>query len=142
MMKNWLRYLLYALIIFSFIIVFSSIYNYQHYLVDIGGNAFFQNLISVIAGLLFGLLLGFEHFLKEIKKPGKWVFNLPRFLFIGIPSLIFGLYIYIYYSGILVISFLSGLPVQVPIFTIFSQVLFGFILITNFSRSTAQNEIR
>jgi membrane protease YdiL (CAAX protease family) len=142
MMKNWLRYLLYALIFFIFVITFSSIYNYQHYLLERGGNAFSQYLVSTIAGFLFGLLLGFEHFLKELKKQGKWVFNLPRFLFIGIPSLFFGLYVYIYYSGIPFICFLSDLPVQVPIFTSFCQVLFGFMLATNFSRCTAQNEIR
>ena len=137
--KSWGKYFIYSLLIFSFSLVgqyvFKTIkinndktFNYNPYLNDI--------LMIVFYGGI-GILLGLEHFIKEISKKGIWKLNLPKLVLIGVPSLYFSVFIFIYYSNIPFISqylsynwliFSQGNTSYIAIF----QVILGYIIVTSF----------
>jgi hypothetical protein len=108
-------------------------------------DSFIPYLIQLTGNTIFGVLIGFECFLKQRKRKGKWSFNVPRFVLMGIPSLIFGLYFLVYCFDVIftdtIINFLPEfLASSTWLFTI-SQILFGYVLITDFSKQKNTNEI-
>ncbi|MEQ3338785.1 hypothetical protein [Clostridium butyricum] len=50
---------------------------------------------SGIAFVILGVLLGLDKILVEREKIGKWKVNIPKVLFLGIPSLYFSISMFI-----------------------------------------------
>jgi hypothetical protein len=138
-MNRWLYRLIQAAVSIAVIICLSLIYAHFKILADQSGKSWALQVSEFCIDVVFGLLLGMEHLLKELSIKGKWSFNLPRILFMGIPSLVLGLYAFIYYSGVPIITTITnnlpGFLGQSPIGWAFAQILFGYILITNFTKA-------
>lgn len=131
---KWVRYLICAIIAFLFIffdaILFTDIEKEvtqnHHEMIVFGA--------ELLSFFIFGLLLGLEHLISEIKKPsGRWTFNVPRFILLGIPSLIFGLSMFIYYAMDAEIYFPEFVK-NTSLFSDLSCLLFGYILTSNFEK--------
>lgn len=141
-MKKWLRSFIYAAAVFILIVSFATIYNYFRYFDNLSGDATFFLGAMLLVNVCFGVMLGLEHLIRERKHTGKWVFNLPRGIFLGIPSLLFSIYYFIYYSGApFLLSLASSMPAflsKSTIFEMFCQILFGYVLVTNFTRREAE----
>ena len=85
-------------------------------------NYWLITLIRIIFYGGIGAVLGLDGFIIELKREGKWKFDIPRLIILGIPSLIFSIpYITILVS--ISTSFSN-------IFTI-SSIILGYILISS-----------
>lgn len=88
--NNWLKYFLYAVVLICYIALSDKIIvflNNQYYHLTI--NSFLSLLGRTIIYIIVGLLLGLESLLLQTRKEGKWRVNLPKVIFLGIPSLYF-----------------------------------------------------
>ncbi|MDD7794145.1 hypothetical protein [Clostridium sp. 'White wine YQ'] len=143
--KNWLMYFIYALI-FACYILFSSKMIIS---LDKESKATF-NIMPVLiwSSVLFiglGLLLGVERFLLEIKKEGRIRVNLPKIIFLGLPSLYFSLGLFLAYSPIMFFRqtftypILRLLLIKSDFLAIF-QIIFGYVLITSFVKVKRDEE--
>lgn len=136
-LKKWLKYVIYAIVIFAYITFFTVIDEQIKILVSKTYDSRMENLVLLFGNIIFGIILGMERFLHEMHRKGKWGFNIPRIILIGIPSLIFAMYLYIYYSNNSVLILATDyLPKFITSNTFISlnQILFGYVLITNFSK--------
>lgn len=139
-MKNWKKYIMYAIFIFSILICLSFSSNkinmYQN--ATAGINLYILWLIMFLANTIFGFVLGIESLLKEKGKKGMWAFNIPRIIILGLPSLIMGSYFFIYYMDIQIIltltEYLPKFMIKSSMFVTFNQILFGYILVTNITK--------
>lgn len=88
--NNWLKYFLYAVVLICYIALSDKIIvflNNQYYHFTI--NPFLSLVGRTIIYIIVGLLLGLESLLLQTRKEGKWRVNLPKVIFLGIPSLYF-----------------------------------------------------
>ncbi|WP_128214131.1 hypothetical protein [Clostridium manihotivorum] len=105
--------------------------------------ATFQILPSMLLVTLvfigLGVLLGIERLAAERKKNGIWKINLPKLIFLGIPSLYFSLGIFLYYSSISFVRDIIAYPLDyffnnnVNILSLF-QVILGYVIISSFTK--------
>jgi len=133
-MKNsWLKYFIYILLIV--VTVFIGNYFYQAISKN-GNNPYFINIVLIIFYGGIGVILGLEQFICIKKKEGRWRINIPKLVLIGIPSLYFSLYLFIYYSNILnVISSPIGVLLRSNInFINIFQLILGYTIITSFNK--------
>jgi len=89
--------------------------------------------LSLVIFTLIGFLLGLEKLILEIRKEGSWRINLPKVVFIGIPSLYFSIGLLDYYSKIFFISEVLSYPIRIlinynPNFISIFQVIFGYVI--------------
>ena len=81
---------------------------------------------------LLGALLGLEHLMGQLKKSGRFKFNLERFLIVGIPAFILSIeYLELYYVRV-------GLT-YTPAFLLFLRMVFGYYLITSIYKLKPQS---
>ncbi|WP_261856880.1 hypothetical protein [Clostridium folliculivorans] len=133
--NNWGAYFVYAVVFFCYIVLSNKLL----ISVDKEKQMTFQVmpliLWSMFIFILLGLLLGLEKLILESKKDGRWKINLPKLIFLGIPSLYFSLGILIYYSPS--ISQVLSYPIQfflqnnIDFFSVF-QVIFGYVISSSF----------
>lgn len=133
--NNWGAYFVYALVFFCYTVLSNklliSVYKEKQMTYQI------MPLIlwSMFIFILLGLLLGLEKLILESKKEGRWKINLPKLMFLGIPSLYFSLGILIYYSPS--ISQVLSYPIQfflqnnIDFLSIF-QVILGYVISSSF----------
>ncbi|WP_049765246.1 hypothetical protein [Alkaliphilus metalliredigens] len=145
--KSWLKYLF---IILSIIIM---VYWGHHVFVSIRKNTmetfdyniYLQNIIAMSFYGIIGLLLGLEHLIKEIKKEGKWVINIPKIVLMGVPALYFSLSIFIFYNNLFLNNIWSQ-PISILLtkgnsnFIIVFQVILGHTIITSFNKDNHNSE--
>ncbi len=94
-----------------------------------------SNVIFVVQFFIFcflGIVFGFEKFISEIKKEGRWHINLPRLLIIGIPSLSIGIYVILYNTFLFIPPFLNLVFVNFILFINLMQMILGYTIITSF----------
>lgn len=100
-------------------------------------NPYYTNVIMIIFYGSIGLLLGLEHFISELKKKGKWMLILPKIIIMGLPSLYFSFFIFIYYNNNHIIHNFIAYPISllieggsnfIPVF----QITLGYSIITSF----------
>jgi hypothetical protein len=94
------------------------------------------NVASPVLFVLFGVLLGADHFYRQLKAKGKWRVNLSKILFIGIPSACFVVYPLLSFSGINVPSFIFDL-FRTPHLLVAIQILLGYTVISGFYKINA-----
>lgn len=80
-----------------------------------------------------------EHFLKERKMKGRWKVNIAKLVLMGLPSLCFAFYTFIFVrliniNGILKRPLLFLLSGNLNLMIIF-QVIFGYVIITSFYKA-------
>lgn len=137
MRKNkWLLYFIYSVVLVCYIIFSSKILIFEKEQFQRTFNNLPLITWSIIIFILFGLLLGLEKLLLEIRKDGKWRINLPRLILLGVPSLYFSLGILILSFPITFIRRTLSYPILYflkydDILSIF-QVTLGYIIITSF----------
>lgn len=92
------------------------------------------HLLTQVMPIIFGGLLGLEHIIKEFNSEGKWFFDSNKFVIIGLPSLIIAFLPTFLRLGII---FAYG-KITIFLLTIAAtkmlNILFGYILITSFSK--------
>lgn len=99
-------------------------------------NPFLIFLGSIIIFIVLGLLLGLERLVAEMRKEGKWGINLPKIIFLGIPSLYFsiGTFIY-YYCPIVFVQVTLCYPLRFFLqgnFISVFQMILGYTICTSF----------
>jgi len=138
--KIWLKYLVYGLVILASMSLSSYLsYKYKTHM----ALTFQPNLlllaICILINMIIGAILGFERFIKERRKDGRWKINLPKMILLGIPSFYVSIFQIAFYSGVTYIArimypiaFISGLTFGgfITSFQIF-QILFGYCVITS-----------
>lgn len=134
----WLKYFLYTFVIISIMYLGQYVLIYLRKLREATFNPYVYetNLITFIFCAIVGFLIGFEYFLKEKRKKGTWKINVPKLLLMGLPSLYFSLYAFIYYFPIPFIRDILSQPIEFFIsenmtFTAIFQLLFGYVVITS-----------
>jgi len=88
-----------------------------------------QLAVFCAAGAAFGL----EKLLFEKKQKGRWKFNLPRFLILGLPGFVMGLCLIL--SNLFPATPLFGFVAAYSLFVNLMQMLFGYTLITSFYKA-------
>lgn len=144
--KSWLEYF------FIILLIFLMVFGGKHILDGIrinaqktyNSNPYFQYSLISIFYVAIGLILGLDHLIKEIKKEGKWVINIPKLVLMGIPSLYLSLSIFIYYSNNQFVRNLSSYPMAIlstciNFISVF-QLIFGYSIITSFYKKMSRNE--
>ncbi|MDP4144952.1 MAG: hypothetical protein Q8936_10805 [Bacillota bacterium] len=139
MKKNkWLVYCGYAVLILGYIIVANKILAYQYNLMKNSFDLLPFIIWSIILYAVLGVLFGLEKLICEIRKDGSWKINLPKLIFLGIPSFLISLSIlllhyppitFIQQAFFYPIKYLSGESTN---FISIVQVAFGYILCTSF----------
>ncbi|AZV56021.1 hypothetical protein [Clostridium sp. AWRP] len=136
--KTWLKYFIYVFIIIVFMYLLGYISVYLKKLQEAFSISIYQyGLITFILYALIGFLIGLEHFLKEKRKNGRWRVNLSKLTLMGLPSLYFSFYVFIFYCPVpfiraaLIQPIEFFLRVNMNLITIF-QLLFGYVVITSF----------
>lgn len=133
--NNWLKYFLYAVVLIFYITFSNIILIFLNKQTQMTYNTFSFLLGSTIIFIVLGLLLGLDRLILEMKKEGKWRINLPKVIFLGLPSLYFSVGTFIsFYCPIVFIqvtlcyplSFLKGN------FISFFQIILGYIICTSF----------
>ena len=137
-MKKWGYYLIYSVIVFLYIYLDELCYGSLQAYVQKTFQSYLVTFFFLISNMLFGVILGLEHFVIEKRKKGKWKFNIPRFILLGLPGLVLGLsYVWNYdFSAIDIFSSQQAFPLIVFL----SQILAGYITISNFHKEDGVNE--
>lgn len=136
--NNWLQYFLYAVILICYIAFSNKILILLNNKTQMTYNPFLFLLGSTLIFIVLGLLLGLERFIVETRKEGKWRINLPKIIFLGIPSLYFsiGTFIY-YYCPIVFVQVTLCYPLrfffQGNFISVF-QIVLGYTISTSFIR--------
>jgi len=135
--NNWLLYFVYAVILLCYIIFSDKMLVYVNKQSQITYDALPFMLWSIVIFVVLGLLLGLERFLLEARKQGNWKVNLPKILFLGIPSLYFSIGVFIYYCPIDFIRQTLAYPISLFLksnmnFVSIFQMILGFTISTSF----------
>ncbi|MEA4896028.1 MAG: hypothetical protein VB064_12320 [Oscillospiraceae bacterium] len=140
-LRSWLKYFAYALTVmvlfFLNMLIFQRISRIQSLTYTI---SYVWMSVTILINMLLGALLGLEHLKAEAAKAGRWKLNLPKFIFLVLPSL--------YLSLSLILCFTSANCVYYPIFRLLSsshyglevipvsQIFFGYFMSTSVYKQT------
>jgi hypothetical protein len=137
--KSWLKY--FFILILILIVVFLGDYVFDNMRrtaqMTYKFNPYTENLLMIAFYGCIGLLLGLEHLIEEIKKVGMWKINIPKLIFITIPSLYFSLDIFLYYNRIEFVRNVLAYPIGILMsnsasITAVFQLILGYSIITSF----------
>ncbi|HEY5535244.1 MAG TPA: hypothetical protein VIL99_09965 [Ignavibacteria bacterium] len=138
--KSWLKYFFIILIILFIVFTGQHVFDVieKNAQETFNSNPYIQNILAIIFYGGIGLMLGLEHLITEIKKEGTWVINIPKLLLMGIPSLYFSLYVFIYFGSEFVQAILAY-PIRILLTTTSNQnfisifpLILGYSIITSF----------
>lgn len=134
--KSYLKYLFYIVLIGGAVFLKGHIEGiFQKQVEDSFKPEVYMPIFSALVTQMIGVAMGLEFYFKQSRIEGRWKVNLPRLLVLGLPSL--------YLSSIYVIAFIPRTSILYqPIYELFGsvsfisifQILFGFILITSFTK--------
>ncbi|MFZ7132782.1 MAG: hypothetical protein ACOWWR_10530 [Eubacteriales bacterium] len=129
----WLKYFIYMLIIIIAIVVGEQILKDIESNIALNFNFCLINIVMIIFYGGIGFLLGLENLMNEFKKEGSWVINLPKILWMGIPSLYFSSSLFISYSIPNILSYPVGILFNNgTIFMVLFQLILGYTITTSF----------
>lgn len=145
--KKWGIYIVYSILIILFVFLCNHIV--QKLTLQHRANPYMSQYLimglSLIINFCFGAILGLEHIVREVKKEGVWKLNIPKAIFIGLPSLYFSLTLFIYYSNGPPFPFslrsLEILATSKSNFTSLFQILLGYTVITSFYKNNEEINI-
>jgi nitrogen fixation/metabolism regulation signal transduction histidine kinase len=142
--NNWLSYFVYAVALICFIMLSDKILVYVTKQSERTFNTLPSVLWSSVIFVILGLLLGLEKFLLERRKQGTWKVNLPKVLFLGIPSLYFSIGIFISYCPIDFIRKILAYQISFLLksdmnFIKAFQVVLGFTISTSFVKEKSDH---
>lgn len=141
--KPWLKYLIYLLLILGLIYidgylkVQENIYQEETY-----GLNYIYFVISIFTKISIGSLLGLEYLVDEMQKEGSWKINLPKMLFLVLPSLYFSISYFAFYFFIenpfyQVITYPIFIFIKNDLdFVYIFQLMLGYFLITSFFKES------
>ncbi|NLI92693.1 MAG: hypothetical protein GX434_10950 [Peptococcaceae bacterium] len=140
-MKKIIMYMGYIILAILFIHYGSKVGVYLQ--IDMGQTSqpykrvLFEALFPILAGIFFSL----PGLLANWNKPGIWTFNLPKFIIIGIPSLIgnMGLLFFYFSNGGQLVKLFSWVPVWGVQGTTICGILFGFTLLSVLEKQEDKN---
>jgi hypothetical protein len=130
-----LGYLLYAVLLLGYLFLVNYLdlalarYNSTYF------NITWLIVLAVpVSYIIFGCLLGLEHIVRQTRREGVWSVAVVRLIFLGLPSLYFSFYWWLYFRGPLRKPILPAwLPQQ---FFCLAAVVFGYVLITSFNKGS------
>ncbi len=94
---NKTKYLIFAIVIVSYIIIAQYILNVLHRNAAATFEPLWYILVSYVVYLILGVIIGIEHIINNWKKKSPWRFHFGKLLFVGIPLVILILYIPLYH---------------------------------------------
>ena len=134
--NNWLLYFSYAVALIGYITFSNKILIFLNNQFKMTFKTLPLLLGSMIIFIVLGVLLGLERFILEKRKEGNWRINLPKVIFLGLPSLYFSVGTLIYfYCPIIFVQ--VTLCYQIRFFfegnfiSVF-QIILGYIICTSF----------
>jgi hypothetical protein len=135
--NNWLRYFIYAVVLICYLTISNSL---LRYLIEQRGITFSilpLMIWSTIIFTIFGVLLGLEKLVLEIRKEGKWKINLPKVIFLGVPSLYFSIGTTLVYSSEVFVQQTISSPIiffirggSTNLLSVF-QIVLGYVVVTS-----------
>ncbi|HEY5562219.1 MAG TPA: hypothetical protein VIK72_10785 [Clostridiaceae bacterium] len=100
--------------------------------------------------IAFGAIMGFEFLLRERYSLGKWSFNIPKFLLMGLPGIFFCYYIAVVKKAVFFFqdvmnAYIPNLPPIIfmshfKLFNMMIYVLTGYMVVTCFSKQLTKGE--
>ena len=138
-LKSWSKY--FIIIVLILLMAFWGQYIFvgirKNAIKTFENNIYLNNILMIIFYGGIGFLLGLEHLIEEIKKEGVWQINIPKLVLMGIPSLYFSLYIFIYCSSNQFVQAVLGYPIGIlskgsASFIAVFQLILGYSIITSF----------
>lgn len=135
--KSWFKYLIYIILLCIVIFIKDKITAslYIEYKKNASGNYYLLLIIPFLMNILIGMFIGLEHYVKEIKSEGTMGLNLPKFILMGVPSLVFSLtYVFATIHNEFVQKALSILASNGTTFISVFQILLGYVIITSFDK--------
>lgn len=135
--KQWLKFLFYLVIII--ILVLLRVYitkAAKGYYNEAFQMNFYLLFAIVLINIAFGFLLGLEHLISEIKTEGTWKINIPKLIFLGLPSLYCTIANFSMYSHNIFLQYIFTYPLwkllsyDTGILSIF-QLIFGYSVVTS-----------
>ncbi len=137
--KKTIKYIISAAIMITLLICVGIVYDNFNKDKNMNFSVYLYYTTFAVFSFVIGCLLGIDEFLRKVRTTGKWKLDIPRLLILGIPSLIISIFFYLYYLDIswlykitnFLIKYLQSIYVQT-----FSQVIFGYVFITSFYKSS------
>lgn len=125
-MKNWVVYVVWAILFFSLLTMFSSI---LHQTIS---SSQFHIWLSPIMFIFFGCLLGLEKLTTEFRKDGNWSIDFYRLIFLGLPSMFVAFYLPLKMNGYYLFQFAA---LNYFGFIEISSMLCGYVITSMFYRN-------
>ncbi len=139
--KKMAKYFIYILLIYALLAGGNAAYRYIDTLLGI---TYDSRLIQYLAAsvMIFycaiGLVLGWEHFIRERRKDGAWRIDWPKLLIMGLPALVFSSpYILgnVRNPFVILYSFIGRTAENYWDMTRIFSLILGYIIITSFYKS-------
>lgn len=133
--KQAVKYFTFTITSFGYILIASYGLNVLKQIGQRNFNYTSYWMFHFFAYVLFGVLLAIFSFLDtQLNRNGKWMVNIEKLIFIGIPAFFFACSYLIYYQ-IIYLPILIGIMniiIHYGAFIEIMQVIFGYILISSF----------
>ena len=127
-----IRYLVYAFVLFGFLLLSQHIVKEFRRIASITYNTYPYIYVSIISSILIGVLIGLEMLLREARKRGTWKIHAEKLLFLGLPSF------YFTFNSLISLPFfphqvsLPSLPYINPETTPIVAIILGYTISTSF----------
>ena len=143
---KWLKYLIYIVVIYFAVVGRGYLVNwYSAYAGQTYNYVNLRLLTIVLTTALIGALLGLDHLLIHRKRPGKWKVNWPKLILLGVPSLVFSMFNFLW-SPVLINILNALMPLFRPAmydggFIAIFQLILGYAIITSFYKKEPVNAV-
>ena len=132
---NWLSHCLYAVVLICYIAFGNNILIFLNEQRQTTYKMLPFLLGSMIIFIVLGVLLGLDKLILEMRKEGNWRLNLPKVIFLGLPSLYFSIGVFITFIPIGFIQQTIGYPIRFFLtgnFISVFQIILGYTICTSF----------
>lgn len=139
--KNWIGYIIYLLLLICYILASHQLIEQLTSQTKMTYKAYPLILGRTIIFILFGMLLGLDYIVREIKKEGKWKINLSKIILIGLPSAYIVTCYLMWLNGISFIVTHFIFILSTADFSTAVDILFGYTVISSFYKVKEDNHI-
>ena len=145
--KRWFKNLIYLAIMFLIVLLRAHVIKMaKGYYSEAFQMNYYLLFLIVLINCLFGVLLGLEHLIHEIKTEGTWNINYPKLILIGLPSLYFSIANFSIYSHSKLFQYIFTFPLRILLsydttILYLCQLIFGYIVITSFYKENKKIQV-
>ena len=143
-MKENRKIIITSLIFISYLMIGTYIHTFimnidffdEKYSDTILANIFFRIIVYYLYFILFGVAIGVEDLIEEIKKSGKWTIKWWKIIIQGLPMVYIAFHYFLYFNPIKIIRVIS-IPffIQNEYVSLLAMIAVGYIFITSIKRN-------